>query len=215
MTEHIGIVSATKDEATWAALFKGKLAIYSITVGGSVALHAVNVFIATTILPSVVRDIGGLDVYAWSSTVFVVASILSAALASRLLASAGSDWAYVVAASIFAAGTLFCALAPNIWVLICGCAIQEFGGGLFYGLAYAVIRLVYPSRLWPLAIGLITVMWGIATLLGPAIGGMFAELGSWRTAFWVLLPFTGYRPETPHGEGRRKRLRGGFRRIVS
>lgn len=190
MTEHASLVPAETNG--WGALFRGRFAIYSVTFGGSVGLHALNVFIATTIMPSVVLDIGGLDVYAWSSTVFVIASILSAALASRLLAGAGANWSYVVAALLFAAGTLACALAPDIWVLILGRAVQGFGGGLFYALAYAVIRMVYPSRLWPVAIGLVTVMWGVATLIGPAVGGIFAELGSWRAAFWVLVPCAGF-----------------------
>jgi MFS family permease len=200
MTEQINAVSTqaeainpetiNPEDINWMGLFKGRLAIYSMTFGGSVALHAVNIFIATTIMPSVVRDIGGLDVYAWSSTAFVIISILSAALASRLLALAGAGKAYIVAALIFIVGTLLCALAPNIWILILGRALQGLGGGFFYALAYAVIRMVYPSRLWPIAIGFITVMWGIATLIGPAIGGIFAELGSWRAAFWVLIPFT-------------------------
>lgn len=186
MTDHSTTAPAVT--TSWADLFQGKLAIYSITFGSSVALHALNVFVATTIMPSVVRDIGGLDVYAWTSTVFVIISILSAALASRLLAVAGANWAYVIAAAIFSIGTLMCALAPNIWVLIAGRAVQGLGGGFFYALAYAVIRMVYPSRLWPIAIGFITVMWGVATLIGPAIGGIFTELGSWRAAFWMLVP---------------------------
>jgi len=180
--------AASTEVPNWAGLFQGKLAIYSITFGGSVALHALNVFVTTTIMPSVVRDIGGLDVYAWSSSVFIIISILSAALASRLLASVGANWAYLIAAMVFSIGTVMCALAPNIWLLIAGRAVQGLGGGFFYALAYTVIRMVYPARLWPIAIGLITVMWGIATLIGPAVGGIFAELGSWRTAFWVLIP---------------------------
>lgn len=187
MTDHV--TPHYQEPVTWSALFQGSLAIYSMIFGASVALHALNVFITTTIMPSVVDDIGGLEVYAWTSTVFAIISILSAALASRLLVLAGANLSYVIAAMIFVAGTLTCALSPNIWVLIFGRAVQGLGGGFFYALAYAVIRMVYPSRLWPIAIGLITVMWGVATLTGPAIGGMFAEAGSWRLAFWVLVPF--------------------------
>ncbi|KIC08898.1 hypothetical protein RA19_18395 [Leisingera sp. ANG-M1] len=139
-------------------------------------------------MPSVIHDIGGLEVYAWSSTVFVITSILAAALSSQLLAHAGANRAYAIASLVFSVGTLACATAPDIWVLILGRAVQGLGGGFFYALAYAVIRLVYPARLWPLAIGLITVMWGIATLTGPAIGGVFAEHQAWRAAFWVLIP---------------------------
>ncbi len=176
--------------SSWTDLFRNGLAIYSIIFGCSVALHALNVFVAATIMPSVVQDIGGLDVYAWSSTVFVVISIVSAALASRLMAFGGANRAYLFASVAFLVGTLLCALATDIWVLIAGRAMQGLGGGFYYALAYAVIRLVYPARLWAVAIGLITMMWGVATLTGPALGGFFAELGSWRMAFWALVPFT-------------------------
>ena len=68
----------------WAALLHGRNAIRSLTLAGGVALHALNVFIATTILPSVVKDIGGLAYYAWNTTAFVVLSILGSALSPRL-----------------------------------------------------------------------------------------------------------------------------------
>lgn len=188
----ISSTSTTQPEtASWAALFQGaQRLVYSLIFGSSVALHAVNVFVATTIMPSVVADIGGLEVYAWSSTVFVAASIVSAALVSQLLAYGGANKAYLYASVIFIAGTLLCATAPNIWALIFGRTLQGLGGGFFYALSYAVIRMVYPEKLWPVAIGLITVMWGIATLIGPAIGGTFVEFATWRAAFWSLVPCT-------------------------
>ena len=174
---------------TWAELFRGRNAIFSLALGGSVALHALNIYIAITIMPSVVADIGGLDYYAWSTTVFVVASILGSALSARLLQRVGARGAYGVAALLFGAGTILCALAPNMPVLLAGRFVQGFGGGFLYALAYGVIRLVFPDHLWARAIGLISAMWGIATLTGPAIGGVFAELGAWRAAFWSLIPF--------------------------
>ncbi len=175
--------------ARWVELAAKRNLPFSVLFAGSVALHAINVFIAITIMPLVVGDIGGLDLYAWSSTVFIASSIVSAALASRLLGAAGIKGAYLVAVVFFATGSTLCALAPDMWVLIGGRTVQGFGGGFFYALSYAVIRTVYPKPLWPLAIGLITVMWGVATLLGPAIGGIFAQIDAWRMAFWALLPF--------------------------
>lgn len=136
------------------------------------------------------KEIGGLTYYAWSTTLFVVASIVSAALTSRLKNAVGSRHAYLVAFGIFSAGTLLCGAADTIGVLNAGRAVQGAGGGLLYALAYTVIRAVYPERLWPIAIGLITLMWGVATLLGPALGGFFAEIGQWRLAFFSLLPAT-------------------------
>jgi len=172
----------------WRELFAGRNAIFAVILAGGVALHAVNLYIAATVLPSVVSDIGGIEYYAWSTTLFVIASILGSAFTPSLLGAQGPRVGYVVAAAIFTAGALTCAFAPSMPVLLAGRAVQGLGGGLFYALAYAVTRMVFPEPLWPKALGLISAIWGVATLAGPAVGGIFAEAGDWRAAFWSLAP---------------------------
>lgn len=181
---------APPQEAGWRALLTGENAVHSLVLSGGVALHALNIYVVTTIMPSIVREIGGLEYYAWSTTVFVATSILGAALSARLLGAVGAGGAYAIGALVFGLGTLFCATAPSMAMLLAGRAIQGFGGGLLYALAYGVIRQVFRPELWTRAIGLISATWGTATLIGPAIGGMFAEFSTWRVAFWSLLPLT-------------------------
>jgi predicted MFS family arabinose efflux permease len=72
--------------------------------------------------------------------------------------------------------------------LLAGRCVQGLGGGVLFALSYALIRVVFEAPLWPRAMALVSGMWGVATLGGPAIGGMFAQQGLWRPAFWVLLP---------------------------
>ncbi|MEK1867666.1 MAG: MFS transporter [Ensifer adhaerens] len=182
--------SAAHQETGWRALLTGGNAVHSLVLSGGVALHALNIYVVTTIMPSIVREIGGLEYYAWSTTVFVAASILGAALSARLLGAVGAGGAYAIGALVFGLGTLLCAAAPSMAMLLAGRAIQGFGGGLLYALAYGVIREVFRPELWTRAIGLISATWGTATLVGPAIGGMFAEFSTWRVAFWSLLPLT-------------------------
>lgn len=174
----------------WGALLGGRNGARAVILAGGVALHAVNVFIVTTILPSVVADIGGLDLYAWNTTLFVVASIIGAALCARLLHGVGPRGAYAVAALLFAVGTTVCAAAPSMPVMLVGRSVQGLGGGFLFGLSYAMIRVVFAEPLWPRAIALMSAMWGVATLIGPAVGGVFAELGAWRAAFWSVVPVT-------------------------
>ncbi|WP_119271158.1 MFS transporter [Taklimakanibacter deserti] len=175
----------------WGELLGGRNGVYALALAGGVTLHAVNMYVATTVMPSVVADIGGLDFYAWTTTLFVVASILGAALTARLLNSAGPRGAYIVATILFAAGTLVASLASNMPVMLAGRSLQGLGGGFLYALAYGLTRIVLPERLWGRMIGLISAMWGVATLVGPAIGGIFAEYGAWRAGFWSLLPVSG------------------------
>lgn len=183
--------AAASTPARWGELLGGKNGVYALALAGGVTLHAVNMYIATTVMPSVVADIGGLDFYAWATTLFVVASILGAALTAKLLKGSGPRGAYVIATLLFGTGTLICSLAINMPTMLIGRSIQGLGGGFLYALAYGLTRIVLPERLWGRAIGLISAMFGIATLIGPAVGGVFAEYDAWRAAFWSLLPFTG------------------------
>jgi hypothetical protein len=75
-------VGAREAHPGWAANLGGRNAVYSIILAGGVTLHALNIYIVTTIMPSIIGDIGGLEYYAWSTTLFVAASILGAALSS-------------------------------------------------------------------------------------------------------------------------------------
>ena len=177
-------------EGSWGGLLSGVNLARSVALAGGVALHAINIYIATTVLPSVVKEIGGLELYAWNTTLFVVASILGSALTARLLAAAGSRGAYAAATAVFIVGSLICALAPNMPVMLLGRALQGLGGGFLFALCYAMIYAVFEARLWPMAMALISGMWGVATLLGPAVGGVFAQMDAWRAAFGSLVPMT-------------------------
>lgn len=174
--------------SSWGELLRGKNATRSIALSGGIALYATNTYIATTILPSVVAEIGGLELYAWSTTLYVVASILGSALTSKLLQRTGPRLAYSVATLIFMFGVLICALAPSMPVMLVGRLIQGLGGGMLLALCYSMIQLVFEERLWPRAMALVSGMWGVATLVGPAVGGVFAEMDAWRFAFGAMVP---------------------------
>lgn len=168
---------------SWKSLLSGSNGIKAISLAGGVGLHAVNVFLATTILPSVVRDIGGLAFFSWNTTLFVVASIVGSVLSARWLSLRGPKRAYQLSIALFVVGTLCCTLAPTMAVMLLGRSIQGFGGGLLFALSYSMIRLVFAEPLWSRAMALLSGMWGIAALSGPFIGGVFAGLGVWRLSF--------------------------------
>jgi MFS family permease len=175
---------------TWAELLGRRHLGAIVVLAGGVALYAINVYVTTSLLPTAVLQIGGERLYAWNTTVFLLASVASAVLVGSLLAAAGSRGAYLLALGLFLAGTLVCAVAPSMPVLLVGRAVQGTGGGLLAGLGYALIRAVLPARLWTRASALVSAMWGVGTFVGPALGGAFAEFGSWRGAFVALAVVT-------------------------
>ena len=113
----------------WAELVRGGNAGRTAVVGGGMIIHALSTFIVTTILPSVVREIGGLRYFAWSTVLYVVGSLLAAALCARVLRGIGVRNTYRVALLGFAAGSVACALAPAMPVLLAGRLVQGLGAG--------------------------------------------------------------------------------------
>lgn len=177
--------------ASWGELLSGSNALRSVALAGGVGLHAVNVYVVTTILPTAVHEIGGLRYYAWNTTLFVMASIVGSVLSTKLIQVAGARGAYLIALAIFCLGTLGCAVAPSMPWMLASRSVQGVGGGFLLSICYALIRLIFEPRLWSRAMGLVSGMWGVATLCGPTIGGVFAQSGHWRWAFWSLFPAAG------------------------
>ncbi len=181
-------MSSSQQTASWSELLSGKNGIRAIALCGGVVVHAINVYIVTTIMPSVVQDLGGLEYYAWNTTLFIAASILGSALSAGAIARLGLRSSYLSAILIFIVGSMGAAMSPSMILLLVARTIQGLGGGLLLGLSFASVRMVFKPRLWPRTMALISSMWGVATLAGPAVGGIFAEGGHWRLAFWSTVP---------------------------
>lgn len=169
-------------------LFTPRLLPATLMLGGGVTLYAVESYIMATIAPSIVRDIGGLPLLSWVTTLYVAAAVLGSISVAMRPRGMGLRIAYVFGAVLFGAGSLVCAAAPVMEVVLVGRTIQGYGAGILAALAYAFVRFAFPEPLWPKASTLYAAIWGVATLLGPSAGGLFADGSNWRHAFIVLVP---------------------------
>lgn len=149
-------------------------------------LYSTNEFLTISMLPSTINEIGGERIYAWVTTLYLVGSVVAAATVNALLHRLGAGLAYLGGYSVLATGSLVCAAAPNMEILLVGRFLQGLAGGLLCGLSFAVINAVLPRRLWSRGSALAASTWGIGALLGPALGGLFAQFGAWRWAFGLL-----------------------------
>jgi MFS family permease len=182
--------TATITTGSWRELLGPKNLGASTVLAGGVALYATNEFLTISLMPSAVAEIGGQRFYAWVTTVYLVASVVVATTVHALLTRMGPRWSYLLGLSVFGVGSLACAVAPTMEIMLVGRTVQGAAGGLLAGLGYAVINTALPRSLWTKASALVSAMWGVGTLLGPAAGGLFAQFGSWRWAFGVLVILT-------------------------
>ena len=180
----------TVPKGGWHDLLGPKNLGASMVLAGGVALYATNEFLTISLLPSTVAEIGGERLYAWVTTVYLVASVVAATTVSAVLTKLGPRWAYLSGLSVFGIGSVLCAVAPSMEFLLLGRVVQGAAGGLLAGLGYAVINAALPQSLWTKASALVSAMWGVGTVAGPAAGGLFAQFGSWRWAFGLLAMLT-------------------------
>jgi MFS family permease len=178
--------TASTTTGGWRELLGPKYLGASTVLAGGVALYATNEFLTVSLMPSAVADIGGHRYYAWVTTVYLVASVAAATTVHATVMRIGPRLSYLLALSVFGVGSLACALAPTMEMLLVGRTVQGAAGGLLAGLGYAVINTALPSSLWTKASALVSAMWGVGTLVGPAAGGLFSQFSSWRWAFGML-----------------------------
>jgi MFS family permease len=206
---------------TWSALLVPRLILpLAVLLGGNL-LHSMNLLITATLLPSIVADIGGSYLMSWPTTAFVAASIIAATGSVVVSKAIGNRRAFCGGAMVYATGSVFCALAPSIVVIIAGRFVQGLGGGLLSALAYVLVRSLFAEPLWPRVLGLLASVWSITVLVGPLIGGIFAGYGYWRGAFFAVAGAGGLLAigafmifPASTGEDHRDELRFPFFRVV-
>jgi MFS family permease len=172
--------------ARWRDLVSPTLAPRAALVILGVWLNAADALVTATIMPSVVRDLGGAAYYGWAVAFFLTGSILAGASTGQLSHRLGLRTAMIIAALAYAGGCALSAASPTIEAFLIGRALQGVGAGWLVGFCYVAIGVVFPEALWARMFGATAGVWGIASLLGPLVGGLFASAGFWRGAFWLF-----------------------------
>ena len=180
---------ARSGKADWIDLFRDGRGIYTVLINLGIGLHALDIFIITTIMPTVVADIGGLAYYTWATMLYMVGSITGAASGGYMRDQLGRRRGYLIAGVVVLVGTVGCAVPPDMASLLAARAIKGFGGGLLVAQSMALISELYDTRMRTRILAFVTTTWSVAALIGPALGGVFAEIGWWRGAFWATVPF--------------------------
>jgi MFS family permease len=180
------MTDAVTQRTDWGALWRsGDLArLCFISLG--LIFHAGCENMITTIMPSMIREIGGVEYTGWSFAIYETGSIIAGAAAGRLSVYWTVRSNMIVAAIIFAIGCTVTAFAPSMPTLLFGRVISGFGGGALISLSFVATQRYFPTRIWPQLMAILSVVWGISAFGGPLFGGLVDTLLSWRWAFGIF-----------------------------
>jgi EmrB/QacA subfamily drug resistance transporter len=151
-------------------------------------LAALNQTIVATALPTIGRDFGDFENLPWVVTSFLLTSTAVAPLYGKMSDVYGRRTMLLAGLGLFTAGSVMCALAPNMLVLSLGRAVQGIGGGGIMPLVQTVIADASTPRERGRYQALIGTIWVSAGISGPLVGGFVAEHLSWSMIFWLNVP---------------------------
>src|SRR5258708_2627506 len=151
-------------------------------------LAALDQTIVATALPTIVGDLGGANHLSWVVTAYMLASTATTPLWGKLGDMFGRKTVFQVCIVIFLIGSVLCGQAHNMVQLISFRALQGIGGGGLMVLSMAIISDVVPPRDRGKYQGVIGAVFGVASVLGPLLGGFLVDNLSWRWVVYVNLP---------------------------
>ena len=151
---------------------------------GLVTAGAFEGMAVPTVLPALVDELGGLDLYGWAFSSFWLTTIIGITLAGSDADRRGPGRALGIGVVLFAGGMLISGLADGMVQVIVGRAVQGFGSGAIGSVVYAAIARAYPASATPRMIALVSSAWVVPGLIGPALAGAVSDAIGWR---WVFL----------------------------
>jgi EmrB/QacA subfamily drug resistance transporter len=163
---------------------------FSIITAALLALFlgAMDALIMSAAMPTIVAELGGLPLYSWVYSAYFLARAVSLPVFGKLADLYNNRNLFLIAIGIFLVGSIMAGAAGNMAFLILARVVQGIGAGGNFAMVYIVLADIAPPQNRGRTISFASSIWGIASVLGPTLGGFIVTYFSWRWIFFINVP---------------------------
>ncbi|MEI8093642.1 MAG: MDR family MFS transporter [Spirochaetales bacterium] len=144
--------------------------------------------IISTAMPRILADLQGMEYISWAMTAYMLTSTLAMPIFGKLADMYGRKWFYLGGIAIFLVGSILCGFATDMTQFIAFRAVAGIGGGIMQAIAMTIIADLFPPAERGKYQGLLGGVFGLASVIGPLLGGWITDNMTWNWVFWVNLP---------------------------
>jgi MFS family permease len=171
-------------EGVWSSRYQWlTLGLILLTLGPAFEGLAV-----ATILPKVVANLGGLSLYGWAFSGYLLATLIGLILAGGEADRRGPALPFIGGVVLFVLGLTLAGTASSIIIFVFSRGVQGLGAGLLASVALVCVGRGYPETVKPRMLAVLSSAWVVPGLVGPALAGIVADLVGWRWVFLGLIP---------------------------
>jgi EmrB/QacA subfamily drug resistance transporter len=163
--------------------------IVTIALMLGMSLAALDTTIVGTALPSIVGKLGGITLYSWVFSAYLLTSTSTVAMYGKLADLFGRKPLFLFGTAVFLIGSIASGAAQSMEQLIIFRAIQGLGAGAVLPIVLTIIGDIFPLEERAKVQGLFSGVWGLSSIIGPALGGVIVDHFSWRWVFFINIPF--------------------------
>jgi EmrB/QacA subfamily drug resistance transporter len=168
---------------------RNRVALVTVGVMLSLFMASMEATVVATAMPTIARQLGGLEIYSWVFSAYLVASTTTIPIYGKLSDVYGRRSIYAVAMALFLVGSVLCGRATSMAQLVAFRAIQGLGAGGLMPLAFIIVGDLFTLEQRARMQGLFSGVWGVSSIVGPLLGGFLVDQVAWPWVFYInVLP---------------------------